>query len=53
MILGGFGGAVSFGNMAHGFSGFCEELVVFGAAFFGAGFGAVGALREGVAGDEA
>jgi hypothetical protein len=41
MILGGFGGAVSFGTMAHGFAGFCKELVVFGA------------VREGVAGDEA
>jgi hypothetical protein len=28
MILGGFGGAVSFGNMTHGFAGFCEELVL-------------------------
>ena len=53
MIFVGSGGAVSFGNMAHGFAGLCEELVVFGAAFFGARFGAVGAVREGVAGDEA
>ena len=36
-----FGGAVSPGDMAHGFSGFCKNVVVFGSAFFGAGFGQV------------
>ena len=38
--------------MAHGFSGFCEELVIFGSAFFGAGFGSTGAFGDGVCGDE-
>lgn len=48
----GFGGAVSSGDMAHGFAGLGEELVVFGAAFFGSGFGSVGALGEFVLGNE-
>lgn len=48
-----FGGAVSSGEMAHGFSGSCEELVIFWSAFFGAGFGSVGAFGDGVCGDEA
>jgi len=43
-----FGGAVSFGKVAHGFTGFGEEVVVFGSAFFGAGFGAIGAFGDGV-----
>ena len=48
----GFGWAVSSGNMAHGFAGLGEEVVVFGAAFFGSGFGSVGAFGEFVHGDE-
>ena len=38
-----FGGAVSSWEVAHEFSGFCEELVIFGSAFFGRRFGSVGA----------
>ncbi|MFM8716039.1 MAG: hypothetical protein ACKOF3_04525, partial [Spartobacteria bacterium] len=29
-----FAGAVSSGDVAHGFPGFCEKVVVFGPAFF-------------------
>ena len=47
-----FGGAVSSWDVAHGFARFCEEVVIFGSAFFGAGFGSVGAFGDGVCGDE-
>jgi hypothetical protein len=48
-----FAGAVSSGDMAHGFTGFCEKLKIFGSAFFGAGLRSVGAFDYGVCGDEA
>ena len=38
--------------MAHGFARFCEKVVIFGSAFFGAGFGSTGAFENGVCGDE-
>ena len=48
----GLGWAVSSGDMAHGFAGLGEELVIFGSAFFGSGFGSVGAVGELVGGDD-
>jgi hypothetical protein len=48
-----FGRAVSSWDVAHGFAGLCQEVVIFGSAFFGAGFGSTGAFEDGVCGDEA
>ena len=47
-----FGGAVSSWDVAHGFAGFCEEVVIFGSAFFGAGFGSLWAFGDGICSDE-
>ena len=38
--------------MTHGFLGFSGESEIFWSAFFGAGFGSVGAFADGVCGDE-
>ena len=43
--------AVFVGDDAHFVAWAVEELVLFGAAFSGSGFGAVGAPGEGVLGD--
>ena len=43
-----FGGVISSWEVACGFPGFCEELVVFGSTFFGAGFGSVWAFGDGI-----
>ena len=47
-----FGGAVSSWDVAHGFARFCEKVVIFGSAFFGAGFGSLWAFGDGIRGDE-
>ena len=47
-----FGGAVSSWDVPHGFARFCEKVVIFGSAFFGAGFGSLWAFGDDIRSDE-